>query len=695
MSSTLSRDKEFIDRLTKITEDNLSNEQFGVNELASKIGMSRSNLHRKVKSAAGVSISKFICQIRLKRATELLQGTSSTISEVAFECGFHSVSYFTKCFHDHYGYPPGKARSDGFEGSDPNDLQKDSSKYRIVRNQKYLIAAIAGGVVITSAVILVILLKPFGSGDQPLDKSIAVLPFRNDSPDEEKMYFINGTMDAILDNLCKIEGLRVVSRNSVEQYRDHPKSTPEIAREMKVSYILAGSGLKDGDNIRLAIQLIDGKNDKLLWSRTFERNTEEQFDLLSEIPQLVAGKINVVITPEEKDRIEKKPTISFMAYDFYQRGIDKMFDWWNLDDTIARKEAEYSFNKALEYDSSFAAAYARLASVINFNEVTPEQRFDSAINIADRALSMDNQCAEAYSTKGYHLMMKGQYDLALETLKKGIEYNPNFWELYGNLGSTYLAMDKPGMAIANSYQAYLLHRGKFLPVLISQIVGFLSHMGFKDQAQAYCQELLELNGDSLAYFSGMKDAAYNNGDLTEAIRYSEKEYTLDSNNIWTIYNLAFYYTLVGQYKEALSLFGKKGFQNLYGVFHRIGYAYWQLGEKEKAEIYFKKMIDIQNEVIESGYAFSALAFNYYNLAGIYAFKGEKEKAFEYLRLFNQDDPNNYWELGRDLVTLIHNDPLFNGIRDEPEFQQVVRDVEARFQVRHEKIKKWLDENDML
>ncbi len=109
MANTQSEKSVFLRKLTEIIEGNLKNEQFGVSELAGAIGMSRSNLHRKVRAAAGASVSQFIRQVRLKKAMDLLQQTSLTISEVAFECGFHSVSYFTSCFHDHYGYPPGKA----------------------------------------------------------------------------------------------------------------------------------------------------------------------------------------------------------------------------------------------------------------------------------------------------------------------------------------------------------------------------------------------------------------------------------------------------------------------------------------------------------------------------------------------------------------------------------------------------------
>jgi len=130
------------------------------------------------------------------------------------------------------------------------EIPKSSSSWKI--------ASYISFVVIVGLIVLNI--APLANNKKEiLEKSIAVLPFKNDSPDEEKMYFINGTMEAILDNLCKIQDMRVVSRNSVEQYRDNPKPTPTVSEEMNVSYILEGSGHRDGENVRLIVQLLDGR----------------------------------------------------------------------------------------------------------------------------------------------------------------------------------------------------------------------------------------------------------------------------------------------------------------------------------------------------------------------------------------------------------------------------------------------------
>jgi AraC-like DNA-binding protein len=103
--------QELTKRITEITLANLTSDGFGVSELALKLGISRSNLHRKVRKDAQCSISRFICRVRLQKAAEFLQTTSLPAYEIAYECGFHSVTYFSKCFHDYYGFSPAQARN--------------------------------------------------------------------------------------------------------------------------------------------------------------------------------------------------------------------------------------------------------------------------------------------------------------------------------------------------------------------------------------------------------------------------------------------------------------------------------------------------------------------------------------------------------------------------------------------------------
>jgi AraC-like DNA-binding protein len=118
MNSTDSAENEFLTKLTETIEANLTNPQFGVSMLAKEMGMSRSNLHRKVNNTLKISVSQFINQVRLKKAKEILRHTSETVSEIAYKVGFSNVSYFIKCFHEYYGYSPGEV---GNRDSDENN----------------------------------------------------------------------------------------------------------------------------------------------------------------------------------------------------------------------------------------------------------------------------------------------------------------------------------------------------------------------------------------------------------------------------------------------------------------------------------------------------------------------------------------------------------------------------------------------
>ena len=160
-----------------------------------------------------------------------------------------------------------------------------------------------------------------------LEKSIAVLPFVNDSPDQENAYFINGIMDEILNNLQKIKDFRVLSRTSTEQYRGSNKpAIPKIAKKLDVNYIVEGSGQKYGNTFRLRVQLIAANNEKHIWGESYEqeiKETKDIFRIQSQIAQTIASELKATITPEEKQLIEKTSTSNLTAYDFYQRGNEE------------------------------------------------------------------------------------------------------------------------------------------------------------------------------------------------------------------------------------------------------------------------------------------------------------------------------------------------------------------------------------
>ena len=236
--------------------------------------------------------------------------------------------------------------------------KKISEESVLPSSKSWKIATYISFVVIVALIVLNII--PRTGKKEILDKSIAVLPFINDSQDKDNEHLINGIMEDLLINLQSIKELRVPGRTSIEQYRNNPKPIPEIASELNVVYILEGSGQRYGKKIRLRVQLVEGATDKHIWADSYDEEINEPEDIFriqSKIAKSIAAELQAVITPEEKEIIEKTPTTSLTAYDFYQRGREKYIQYRLDDDNIeALKRAEELYHKALDYDSAFAQA---------------------------------------------------------------------------------------------------------------------------------------------------------------------------------------------------------------------------------------------------------------------------------------------------------------------------------------------------
>jgi len=297
------------------------------------------------------------------------------------------------------------------------------------------IASYISFVVIVGLIVLNII--PREGKNEILDKSIAVLPFINDSPYEEKMYFINGTMEAILDNLCKIEDLRVPGRTSVEQYRNNPKPIPIVAEEMNVSYVLEGSGHRDGENVRLFVQLREGKTDKSIWSKAYDADIEEIFSLESEIAQLIASEINAVITPEEKQRIERIPTNSLTAYDYYLQGSNEQWKYWeDHDPSHIHRSIDLSL-KAVELDPNFSMAYLGMGRgywMLGSGDIKPSQdHWEESKRLIQKAIELDPSNGLAYAELG---VVQHNWDwdstAARKSFERAIQLSPKIDQIYSH-----------------------------------------------------------------------------------------------------------------------------------------------------------------------------------------------------------------------------------------------------------------------
>ena len=220
-----------------------------------------------------------------------------------------------------------------------------------------------------------------------MDKSVAVLPFENLSSDKENAFFAQGIQDEIITTLSRISGLRVISRTSTARYSSAPENLPEIARQLRVTNVLEGSVQKAGDRVHINVQLIRADNDAHLWAQSYDRQLTDIFGVEAEVAKSIADSLQATLSPQEKARVETKPTTNADAYVLYLRGRDYQTRPDNLLQDF--KSAINLFDQAVKLDPKFALAHARLSatasariSLLRTNRHVEAKGADRSVGIA-------------------------------------------------------------------------------------------------------------------------------------------------------------------------------------------------------------------------------------------------------------------------------------------------------------------------
>jgi len=328
-----------------------------------------------------------------------------------------------------------------FEGIQKPGLQLQTGEAAVSgnRTEKKKIrrgkAAIPAAIIITALFVGLLILNPLikkpGGGPSANDKSIAVLPFTNLSNDPDQEYFTVGMVDEIIDRLFKIGDLKVISRTTSMNYKNTTLSLKEIARELNVSAILEGSVRKMGNNVRITVQLIDATTDTHLWSEIYDRDISDIFSIQSEVAQTVARELKAVIKPEEKSLIEKIPSESLEAYDYYL--LAEHLRSRRTPETLWK--AKTLFEKAIEADPGFARAYTGLATCYGtlafYANLRPAEAYPPAVELAYRALELDSLLADAYTCIGVaDLLYYFDFTGAERNYKHALELAPNNPAIY-------------------------------------------------------------------------------------------------------------------------------------------------------------------------------------------------------------------------------------------------------------------------
>lgn len=684
----------FLAEAKSIILDHISNEQFGVAELADYMHMSRSSLLRKIKKQTNLSASQFIREIRLQKAAALLVETDATASEIAFEVGFSNHSYFTKCYREYFGYPPGetKDRKKNKQVVAPNnEIEPKEIVLKHNNFNKYIIT------ITTIAIIAII----FFFKDQfytvhpteNKEKSVAFLPFKNLSEDNANLYFINGVMESSLNNLQKIKDLRVISRTSTEKYRNNPKTVAEIAEELGVSYLIEGSGQKIGNEVLLSIQLIDVNKDSPIWSEQYKYKLNNVFELQNTIAKKIAFAIEANVTPKELALIDKNPTENIKAYDFYLQGLEHQ----NKKNGVGLHKAISFFEKAIVLDPKYANAYAQIAICyyyLDSNKI--EKKYLDKLNeFADNSLLYDATSELPLIAKALYYINVTEFKLSIPYLEKALEYNPNSSAVVLILSDLYSRV----VPNTNKYLTYAL-KGVQLNIQANDSVAksyiylnlsnALVQNGFAKKASEYIEKSSKYNPNNpyVPYLKNFIDYA-NNKDIKALTGKMLLEWKKDTLRVDITQELAKMYYFQENYKNAQYYYDKyiqlliANKIDLYPAENiKIAHTYKKMGLSNKAEQYLNKYKNYLKKDVS--------IYKDASYAMLYLYENKPDKAIEAYNKFALQGDFQYW-----VLLFMNEEPLIKQIQNHPKFEETIQKIEDHFWENHDRLKVTLEKEKLL
>jgi TolB-like protein/Tfp pilus assembly protein PilF len=358
--------------------------------------------------------------------------------------------------------------------------------------------------------------KPTRSASAIVEKSIAVLPFENRSPDPNNAYFAEGIQDEILTRLSKITDLKVISRTSTQKYKSAPDNLAEIAKQLGVVHILEGSVQKSGDAVRVNVQLINAANDSHLWADTFDRKLTDIFSVESDIATTIAETLQAKLTGAEKEMIAAQPTSDPAAYELYLKGRSL----WGKRGADNIREAIAFYEQAIARDPTYALAYAGLAEAYvilpNYTAVAPGEVFPKAKAAALKALQLDDKLAEAHTALADVLFNDFDMVGSMSEFQRAIALNPNYATAHQWYGSDPLrALGRFDEAIAEGKRAVELD--PLSPVINSDLGQTFANARRYDEAIAQFRKTLEIDPTFWIAHAALGGTLEHKGDLPAAI----------------------------------------------------------------------------------------------------------------------------------------------------------------------------------
>ena len=364
-------------------------------------------------------------------------------------------------------------------------------------------------------------------------QSIAVLPFANRSALEEDVFFVDGVHDDLLTLLSKLGDLKVISRTSVEKFRNTSLSIPELAKQLSVATVLEGAVQRAGGQVRINVQLIDAVTDEHLWAESYDREltAENIFAIQSDIAQAIARALQAVLTPEEQSRMSAVPTSSFAAYEEFLHGRQKMV----LREIPDIRQAVDHFHRSIQLDPDYAMAYVGLADayhmLLYYGDKSMAETIPPMEAAVTSALELDPGLGEAHAALASLFAYQGRTDEAIAAYERAIELAPGYATSYHWLAEHQRTdHNRPDLALPLIRVAQELD--PLSPVINLTVAETLRDLGLHNEALAQIDHTIEISpAFASAYITKSEIIAWSFGNLEQALRLFDYSAELDPQSL--------------------------------------------------------------------------------------------------------------------------------------------------------------------
>ena len=515
------------------------------------------------------------------------------------------------------------------------------------------------GVMIAMVIMATVFLykNNMSSLNRELGRSIAVLPFENMTEQPGSDYFSDGITEDIISALSEINGLRVIARTSILQYKGTNKTVVQIAKEVNVNTILEGSVRRIDNNVRVVAQLIDIETDDHLWANTYDRKLDDIFEVQSDIALNIANALEAELSTELTAELTSSSTQNSQAYENYLKGKEQ---YYTYTEEGFRKAVKY-YNSALELDPNYALAYAELAGAYaQLYNTTKEGTFkDIGFKSVEKALSINPDLAEAYKARGVLNAYTGQGIKALEDYLKAVDLKPGYSDVIANIGYRYFAFGDLSECYNWQKKAHALNPNHRFNAWYHSIPLFI--MNENESAIEILNNDLEKIKDSFEMRAILFYFHANNGDYKKAKSMLDElsKVRSDDKRIFELRGL--YHLMQGEHEEGVRMMALTSYPTEYSQL-LLAQAYFKLKDKNKGEEILKNIEKASQELVDRG---SPSYHPFYKLAQVNALRGDYNIALGLLEDAIGNGFRGYAHEDNFILWLVN--PIFSDLRQNSRF----------------------------